>query len=98
VNGRLDPARPTVAAVLALVSELYDGDVDCTRGSGIVGGHLHIVLDDGNTDASQVRWCLTNAIADGCKPCIEIADKMLILSDTQRERVYREHWQSKHRP
>jgi len=23
-----------------------------------VGGHLHIVLDDGNTDDSSIQWCL----------------------------------------
>ena len=26
------------------------------------GGALHIVLDDGNTDSSFIRWCLANSI------------------------------------
>jgi len=87
-----DPARPTVKEVLPLVNELYrgNGDVPCNRGSGIVGGHLHIVLDDGNTDTYFVESCLEYAIKDGCQACIDLARKLLPMSPTQRNRLYRE--------
>jgi hypothetical protein len=92
---RLDPNRATVAEVLPTVRELYDGDRECSRGSGNVGGHLHIVLDDGNTDTGCVAACLEDAKKDGCSTCAEIAEKLLTMSETQRTRLYNEKWRTR---
>jgi hypothetical protein len=42
-----------------LVRAYYWGD-----GNG-VGGYLHIVLDDGNTDAVSINWCIARAESEG---------------------------------
>jgi hypothetical protein len=78
---RLDPARPTVPEVLPLVRALY-----ALPFHG-VGGHLHIVLDDGNIEDGSVRFCLDAARGANCAPCAELAEKLLEMSKTQRLRV-----------
>lgn len=76
--------RPTVPEVLPLVHALYRGEAPCTRGSGGVGGHLHVVLDDGNVEHGHVRWCLDSAVSDGCGTCADLARLMLRMTPTQR--------------
>jgi len=63
---------------------LYSGDDECTTGAGCVGGHLHIVLDDGNVSDSHVSFCLVEARRDSCETCMAIAKHLLLLSGAQR--------------
>jgi hypothetical protein len=79
--------KPTVPEVLPLVRRLYNEDDLCSRNSGIVGGHLHIVLDDGNVEDSNVQFCLQEAIKDHCATCIRLAELLLLMSKTQRAKL-----------
>lgn len=79
--------KPTVPEVLPLVRDLYRGLAPCTRDAGRVGGHLHIVLDDGNTEDNHVQFCLDSATKDNCTTCIKLAELMLKMSKTQRGKL-----------
>ena len=50
-----------------------------------VGGSLHIVLDDGNTDRESVEWCHTYAREHGDKDGMALCDLLLTLTEEQRE-------------
>ena len=75
--------KPTVPDVLPLVHAYY-----ALPGNG-AGGNLHIVLDDGNVDDSSVRFCLTQARERGDEPGIILAEALLLMSRTQRTKLYR---------
>lgn len=56
------------------IEDLYSTD------HGTVGGCLHIVLDDGNTEANHVAWCADYAVRKGCTgDCFNIALSLLAL-------------------
>lgn len=76
---------------MPLVNDLYRKVSKCSRGSGGVGGHLHIVLDDGNVEDGSVQFCVNEATKDRCETCCQLALKLLTMSPTQRRRLYREH-------
>ena len=79
--------KPAVPEVLSLVRRLYAQDDPCTRDAGCVGGHLHIVLDDGNVEDGHVAFCLTKAQEDGCTTCITLAGLLMRMSKTQRSKL-----------
>jgi hypothetical protein len=76
---RLD--RPSVPDMMPFVNELYRGEVECNRGLGSVGGHLHIVLDDGNTETEHVQHCLDYALEERCAVCIGLARRAKASQD-----------------
>lgn len=49
-----------------------------------VGGFLHIVLDDENTEAEHVKYCQEQAKANGDLMGQVIAEQLLLLSDEDR--------------
>lgn len=58
----------------------------------VVGGELHIVLDDGNIENVNIQWCLENAIAkisdeEEKKVYEECAKLLLKLSYSSRKRL-----------
>jgi hypothetical protein len=58
-----------------------------------VGGSLHIVLDDGNTADSHIRWCLENSIMKANdKTARIIAEELLKLDDQTRKNMYENGW------
>lgn len=73
-----DAMKPTVPEVLPLVRAYY-----AIPGNG-VGGHLHVVLDDGNVEDHFVQFCREDAIAAGDAKGLELADLLLLMSKTQR--------------
>lgn len=83
--------RPTTPEVVLLVNRLYSGVDLCTRGSGGLGGHLHIVVDDSNVQDHHVQYCLDEARADKCATCTVIAEKLRAMTKTQRLRVSHDH-------
>ena len=87
------------AKILKLVRDLYNEKTKCSTETGRCGGHLHIVLDDGNLKDSDVRFCIKNAIADRCKVCAHISMLMLLLTQTQRNFVYsnKHNWRRHYR-
>jgi hypothetical protein len=78
--------------LFALVSRLKNEQDECTRGSGIVGGHLHIVIDDGNTCRGDVQFCLDEAEQESCGVCTLIATGMLQFSESDLDQFYKDNW------
>lgn len=77
--------KPTVPEVLPLVNEFYG-----IEGNG-VGGHLHIVLDDGNIEDDHVAHCLERARMDDDFVAEALASILVKMSRTQRTKLYRRH-------
>lgn len=79
----MQPNKPTVPEVLPLVNALY------STYEGCVGCCLHNVLDDGNIEDSSVVFCLEWAKEQGHPKCIELAELLVRMSKTQRNKLYR---------
>jgi hypothetical protein len=74
--------KPTVPEVQPLV-EAYRA-----LPGNIVGGSLHVVLDDGNVDDKSIGYCLNAAREDGDEDGAAIAQVLLRMSKTQRRKVH----------
>jgi hypothetical protein len=79
--GKLD--RPTVPEVIGIVRDYY------AKPGNIVGGSLHLVLEDGNIDDESVRFCLQWAIDKDDQDGIRLAGMLLTMTKTQRKKLYR---------
>jgi len=79
--------NPTIPQALSLIRALYAESAPCTRGTGCVGGHLHVVLDDCNLEPHFIESALEHAQADKCGPCTEIAQLLLRMSAAQLDEV-----------
>jgi hypothetical protein len=66
------------------IRDLYYEEAPCTRETGSVGGHMHIVLDDENVEDEHVKFCIGEAEEDDCKTCIEIGLALLRLTEDER--------------
>ncbi len=73
--------KPTVPEVLPMMYAYRD-----TEGNG-VGGSLHIVLDDGNTEDDHVKWCIEYAKERGDAAGVELGETLLRMSRTQRGKL-----------
>ena len=63
-----------------MVRALYESD----RQEACVGCCLHIVLDDRNADNVDVSHCLDYARERQHEDCIALAEKLILMSPTQR--------------
>lgn len=72
------PDKPTVPDVVPMVRAYQRKD------GNYVGGHLHIVLDDGNVDDHSVEYCLAAAREAGDTDGVALAETLLRMSRTQR--------------
>lgn len=61
----------------AAIKALYDTP------HGAAGGCLHIVLDDGNTEAVHVAMCVARAAREDCQECFTLGLSLLALDDTR---------------
>jgi hypothetical protein len=77
--------RPTVPQVVPLVRAFYlfDGNVS--------GGHLHIVLDEGNIEDGHVKFCIEQARNAGDISGVLLGRVLNQMSDTQRGKVAATH-------
>lgn len=83
----LDPNATPLQQAIAASRFLHKADREfCTTGAAIVGGHLHVVLDDGNTEC--VAGCREAAERDKCAPCIALCDLLDKLNVEEREQVF----------
>ena len=73
--------KPTIPEVIPLVQDIY------ARNG--VGCCLHIVVDDGNVQDSHVRFCLEQAVEQGHEDCEKAASLLLLMSKTQRTKIYK---------
>ena len=76
----------TRAEVAAIVQNYLD------RPENVVGGNLHIVLDDGNLEDHHIQFCISRAAEAGDKEGIALGDALLELSMTQRKKLYKNNW------
>lgn len=69
----------TIKEILPLL-ELYYPD-------NVTGGSLHIVLEDGNINDGSVEYCKRYAIESGDTSGQLIADALLGMTKTQRQKI-----------
>jgi len=75
--------KPTITEVLPIVRAYY------AKPGNEVGGSLHIVLDDGNVSDDDVRFCLQQARERDDADGVALAEKLLLMSRTQRRKLGR---------
>jgi hypothetical protein len=68
--------KPTIPEVLDRFRAYHESEP--------VWGSLHIVLDDGNVDDSDVMFCVRYALENGDDEGAELARILLKMSRTQR--------------
>ena len=73
--------KPTIPDVLPLVRALY------ARPGGSVGCCLHVILDEPNPGLGSALWCLEYARKIGHSDCIELAEILVQMSRTQRNKL-----------
>jgi hypothetical protein len=84
---KLDLGRPmSDEGVMLLVAKVLSRDPS--------GCCLHIVLDDGNTDDSHVEFCRKYADECGHDDCVDVADALLGITQSNRESLYARSWQT----
>lgn len=54
----------------------------------ICGGNLHIVLDDGNIEDDCVRFCRERAESAGDSDGVNLANKLLTITEDMRHDLY----------
>lgn len=75
--------KPTITEVLPLVRAYY------AKPGNEAGGSLHVVLDDGNVSDDDVRFCLQQTREHGDADGVALAEKLLLMSRTQRRKLGR---------
>lgn len=78
--------KPTIPEVLPLIKEYLK------RPENVVGGNLHIVLDDGNITNGNIEFCHRQAAQHGDTTGMEIAKNLLMMSMTQRKKIVELCW------
>lgn len=79
----MDKLKPVISS---LIEYYYN------QGDNAAGGHLHIVLDDGNTEWHHVDWCYKIAAENGDYLGALICDVLLCFSEEEREMMYENDW------
>jgi hypothetical protein len=75
------PKKPTVPEVIPLVKAWY-----ALPGNG-VGGIFHVLLDNGNCEQHFANSALQDARELGDPQAIELAEKLVAMSQTQRRKL-----------
>lgn len=73
--------KPTVPEVLPLARALY------RSARGACGCCLHAVLDDGNVADQFVEEAVQRAKEQGHADCLELAERLKLMSRTQRLKI-----------
>lgn len=81
-----ESTKPTMADVSEMVLDYL------SHPDNGVGGNLHIVLDDGNTDDGSISFCYGYASAKGDEAGVRLACAMLQLSEAERDALYENRW------
>ena len=74
--------KPTREEVSKLVKDYY------AKPDNLVGGNLHVVLDDGNIQDYHIELCLKQAEEERDEDGIILAKALLEMSLTQRKKIY----------
>lgn len=78
MHPNIDPNKPTVPEVAALVKAWY------AKPGNAAGGIFHVILDDGNSEQFFAESALEEAVTSGDPESIELAQKLVAMSPTQR--------------
>ena len=76
-----NPNRPTVPEAAEALRAYYQ------RPRCDMGGIVHIIVEDGNTEQSHANWCLAQAEDHGDTEDIRIALMLASMSRTQRTKL-----------
>jgi hypothetical protein len=76
----------TTQEIVELIQDYYSTD------GNAAGGYLHIVLDDGNLEDDDIRFCIEQAKMAGDFNGVLLGYVMLLLSLPEREKVYHKFW------
>lgn len=74
-------SKPKIPEVLPLLR-----DYAKMQGNG-AGGWLHCILDDGNVEDKDVKWCIGGAKSNGDKESVKLGKLLLRMSKTQRRKL-----------
>jgi len=77
----MNTEKPTIPEILPLLKAYGEKD------GNEVGGNLHIVLDDGNVNDSDVVFCLERAKETNDVDGVKLAELLLKMSKTQRSKL-----------
>ena len=72
----------TIPEILPLIQAYYQKPGNCN------GGSLHIVLEDCNLKDSDVQFCIDYAKEKGDADGMALAEKLLLMSKTQRKKLH----------
>jgi hypothetical protein len=79
--------KPTIPEVLPLVRAY------CAKPENGVGGSLHLVLEDGNVDNSDVEFCRDWARMHNDLDGVLLAEILLLMTKTQRLKISVRCWE-----
>jgi hypothetical protein len=71
-----------IITVIHLAREYY------RQPGNLAGGSLHIVLDDGNLDDSDILFCIEYAKKEKDELGVQLGEHLLSLNEDEREYVY----------
>lgn len=74
-------SKPTIQQLIEAVKAYYS-----IHGNN-VGGRLHIVLDDGNINNSDIKWCIDYASSKNDNEAVLLGKMLLGASLTQRRKL-----------
>ena len=72
--------------ILKLIKDYY------SKEGNAVGGSLHMVLDDGNLDNSDIQFAINYAKKEMDCDGIKIGEILLSLSKGERKKIYKKTW------
>lgn len=87
-----DSVNDNYADLFAYVAEMYS--------HSIIGGPLHIVLDDGNVDDESIQFCRESYskcsegdVGNGMAVLVEcVSQRLLSIDEGTREKLYEMRW------
>lgn len=87
-----EPGRPTIPEILPWINEYYaTEDWPGYKASHGMGGYLHIITEDDNTQAFWLPILEKDALEDGDDLGAFLCRALAQMSRSQRHRLYRDH-------
>ena len=73
--------RPSIQFMRAIVHAFYELE------GNIVGGSLHIVIEDYNIEDSHIMWCRNYALEKQDMDGVLMCDLLLLFTEDEREKI-----------
>lgn len=79
-GGHMNRSEEIIETAIKLIKPYYVNNPS--------GGSLHIVLDDGNTEDSNLDFCILYALEEGDYSAVVIGGFLLAMTEDEREELY----------